>query len=116
MLARRDYESDKKANLRMWRQTEEQLEASSCMLHLLLPLAEETLGDLLLLEAIKQQDAAEIEERTEGEDVLFCSINFHPFINHEADNVIKVNPKFPKVALKTYFLHRNLGNPRCYGT
>lgn len=41
-----------------------------------------------------------------GEDVFFCSINFHPFISHEADNVIKVQTKFYKAALKIYFLHR----------
>lgn len=43
-----------------------------------------------------------------GVDVFFCSINFHPFISHEADNVIKVQTKFYKAALKIYFLHRKM--------
>lgn len=52
------------------------------------------------------------EEKAQG-NVSFCSINFHPFIKHDADDAIKVNNKIYYVALKIYFLHRKMNNSLC---
>lgn len=42
------------------------------------------------------------EEKAQG-NVSFCSINFHPFINHDADDAIKVNNKIYYVCIKNLF-------------
>lgn len=52
------------------------------------------------------------EEKAQG-NVSFCSINFHPFINHDADDVIKVNHKIYYVVLKIYFLYGKMNNSFC---